>query len=593
MKREALLTVAVAVLAVVLLLPVLAVNPATFARDDMLAQYLGASREVWQAAKLGHLALMTTHSWFGGALAGEYQHGVFSVFAVATQVFAWSLGVPLRFTALALVAVPIALLMAGTFRLARVEGCSVAASVFAAILVTFNGWMLRWAIAWYPTLSTFAWVPWLLWALRRGGPMRPFLVIVFTYAIVAGGWPLTLPIALLASGVVLLDELVRTRTLRSLAPIGLGALLGCCLAAPALFMLFSYGTVCKRLTQSDFVGQWRIPLHSLPGLIAPGWISMWKGGDWRDRPAIELWLGLPLAFIGALLLRARAARPAVRRAAPWLALALTAFVLGMLPIPRPLRFPFRWLPLVHLAIGIAAAIGLDAWLDARETGRSARLWLPGALIMLGGGIDAILGIAQHSVATGFLATSATALLIGAAMLRATPDRAPAISRALPAAAAVLGVLVLLRSSPMREIATWPAEDALLKAAPFDPARTYLGAYGQPQMNEGVDLRFGNTPLLADLTFVNGYSPLGPKVVRSVSPFDAHGWVDGVDATVLRIYGDDDFLDGLGIDGLVLSPHSESMLRSRLLERKWELSATIPSGSILASLGPPRAARLAR
>src|SRR4029078_9284341 len=54
--------------------------PGFYFHDDMQIQYLPAIVELGRAARHGHLAVLSEYSWFGGALAGEYQHGVFSLF---------------------------------------------------------------------------------------------------------------------------------------------------------------------------------------------------------------------------------------------------------------------------------------------------------------------------------------------------------------------------------------------------------------------------------------------------------------------------------------------------------------------------------
>ncbi len=593
--REAQITVAVAALAVVVLAAVVAVDPATCFRDDMMAQYLGASREVWLAAKHGHLALMTPRSWFGGALAAEYQHGVFSIFAVTTDVLAWSIGGSLRGTAFVLVAVPVAWLAAGTFRLARVEGTSISAAVFAAMLATFNGWTLRWAVPWYPALASFAWVPWLAWALRRCG--RPLLVTPITYATAVAGWPYTVGIAGLVGSWLVVDKVRRTRDVRWAATAVFAAALGLGLAAPALLMLRQYAAASVRLRSlPGTVHAWTVPLGALPGLLTPIWHANWHGVDhlvFRVAPELLSVVGLAVIASAWLARSSRAALLGATRA--WMGVALLALVLASLPSRAPFRWSFRWLPLWHLALALVAAKALDA-LAPDKASRREPLAKVRRLILHPGAICLLLVVASSLplLGSGAAQWTAVARVVFAAVLGcgfwylASASRLRRLRASAPSAIAVSATLFTLYVSPASDSTTWKLTQALAAHGPLDPARTYLAlvwspSVATPPVGFNAQLRFGNLALLSGLSFVNGYSPLGPRVVWRTFPFDTHGWLCSCAAAPRAAHAfvdDGTILDRLGVDGLVVTPDLGKKAIGKLVSHGWSPAGKVKGGLVL-------------
>jgi hypothetical protein len=586
---EALWTLGVMTLAWGVVLAVAALDPSTCVRDDMAAQYLGASREVWLAARQGRLALLTPHSWFGGALAGEYQHGVFSVFAVGAHVAAWTIGRSLHGTAAVLVAIPVGWLAAGTFRLARAEGCSTGVSVLASALATFHGWTFRWAVPWYPGLSSFAWIPWLLWAVRRGGRSRMFLVATTVYAIAAGGWPFTVLMGFVAVGWMLAIEVRRTRSVRSAAEVLGGACLGLCLAAPALLMLAEYGAACERASEYGADSRWVVPIAALPGLLSPAWRSMWSVFEARTvRPAPELFSLVGLSVLAAALTDGTTRGPAVRSAAPWAILALASMFFGCLPSLLPFRWSFRWLPLWHLAMALAAARATE-----QQAPRSLprRSWLPTS------GFIALVGVVAVSIA-GLTSSEGSRRpdvmlvpLLAVPMTGAWWLAGHLGGRRLDAwcasVAAIAGLFLTLSTTRSSDIATWPLPERLASAGGIDPSRTYLAVDVARDIETATArsaewFRLGNQPMLAGLSFVNGYSPMRPSVVTNRVPLALHGWIRGGEntgPTLSALLRDPASLDDLGIDGLVLATWAERALSDGLIAHGWFRRASFDAGSV--------------
>ena len=426
----------------------------------------------------------------------------------------------------------------------------------------------------------------LLWALRRGGWGRPLAVAVFYYAIIAGGWPFTILLAGVGGSILALEETRRTGDRRALLLVGAGAVLGACLAAPAIAMLRAYSQASARLAETaSFIREWRIPPRALPSFVAPGWEATWRRFDSTDvRQAPELWLPLSLAYAAALLPRgaSEAQRSARRRAAPWLVVAGVALVLAALPSHAPFRWSFRWLPLLQLGMGLTAAIAIDATQAPAPDEGARRAWLPGSLVVAFGAFGALVAAARPGPFVD--SASSVVLVAGAALLltaRLRPGLGARLARLLPTAAAALGIVALMGSVPSADVTSWPLQSSFREAAPFDPARTYLGIYVAPGLGELVDLRFGDVPLMAGLSFVNGYSPLRPKFLQSLFPMETHGWIDPevVPNIAERVALTPDLLDALGIDGLVVTPPVERMLGRLLAARGWAPFASLPSGRV--------------
>jgi hypothetical protein len=181
------------------------------------------------------------------------------------------------------------------------------------------------------------------------------------------------------------------------------------------------------------------------------------------------------------------------------------------------------------------------------------------------------------------------LVAGAALLGMSPRRRSLAARLLPSGAAAAGILALVVAVPAVDVADWPLLD-FDRPGPFDPARTYLGIYPWPDYaapNRSADLRFGNIPLLAGLTFVNGYSPLRAKFILETFPLEVHGWVKNDDLQD-RLRDEPELLDDHGIDGLLLSEPVERYLRATLLASGWRPAATLPNARVWHHAGPPSA-----
>ena len=169
----------------------LARDPGFFWNDDYQVYHLPGLADVARAWEAGEWPLLSPSSWFGGALAGEYQHGIFSIFSNLVVLVVFNLGLPLPATAAVFSMIHLAVLAAGVFVLARQRGLTEDLATVAAIVASLNGWIISWgATDWVSTLTSFVWVPWAWWALERAfeksrGATRFLLPGFFFYLILA------------------------------------------------------------------------------------------------------------------------------------------------------------------------------------------------------------------------------------------------------------------------------------------------------------------------------------------------------------------------------------------------------------------------
>jgi hypothetical protein len=292
------------------------------------------------------------------------------------------------------------------------------------------------------------------------------------------------------------------------------------------------------------------------------------------------------------------------RAARWeLLLAAIALLFATLPSVAPMRWSFRWLPLVHLGLGLAAARAADLLAaSSRDTAtRAARN--PGVW-----GAALTLVVYFLAAANGFdLASKRVTLLVVWTALWAVLALAwTRSSRTLGTWAAALLVplfqVTAFQVVDHRDAPVWRVHDDVLFAAPFDPARTYLVLQtkddwwdAQHATRDGLDasLRPANIPMLAGLGFVNGYSPLKLRAIDDAFPMGLHGYVEPyVYRDVLEERARPGaMLDRLGIDGLVVGRGvgraSGLDVAATLESEGWVRRATLDAGDVFERPEPAR------
>jgi hypothetical protein len=573
-----------------------------FWNDDFQTYQLAGYREAARAWIHGEVPLLNPYSWFGGALAGEFQNGVFSAFLMALG--ATTLGLPLPYAAAAFAVAHLAVLAAGTFRLARTRQLPPDLALLAAFVAALNGWTFLWgAKQWFPALASFAWLPWAWWALERAlrpgaGPSRVVPAGLFLYLAVAAGWPFT---------VLMLAVLSAWLTVRTLCrhpwttawPVPAAWLIGLGLSAPAWLLLLEYAgeTVRGDTPLTKLSVRWVVPPAGWVGLAFPTYFTYWSVFERSKLHACAEMTGglVPLAVLAAALWRR--GRELVRRCGWELALATAVLLLCGSRGVGNFQYPFRWLPFFFLVLGLLAAHGLHLLRQRAEAVPAERPPNLGLWAAVPVSVVWVRALALHRDPT------AVTLLYGLCLLGACLAWAVAEVRRFPGTrlrpwlpAAVLLVscyFVYANYTSMAEVPTWRVDERLFANPPLDRGVRYLSLYTRPDLLDdhpaaapGIELFPGNTATYAGVEMVNGYSPMGPRGLARVCGVEGHGYFVGRAGERLldQEAGPDGLLRLLGVDGLVVSDRFRSR-QAALAAAGWRATADVRGGRVFRRDGP--------
>jgi len=570
-------------------------NPLVFWNDDYELSVLPVFADMARSWSEGHWPILSPYSWVCGNLAGEFQYGVFSVFVNAVIIAVWKF--PLAFAQQA-AAVSIAHLFAlavGAFLLARDREFSVPLSIFVALIVALNGWIICWgATDWFGALGAFTWLPWAWWGAARAldaqrTKWRFLWPAPFVYLLVTGGFPYTVLMLLLLVASLTIKSLTETRNIFSVMPMLFGVALGFGLSAPAwLAILDLVQGSARELQPAKTHWQWLVPPAALPGLILPSWTVSWADFSNRYLPhtATELACGLvaPSALLAGLASRGRAL---VRQIKWELVLLVLVLFLAMLPTAGLFRWSFRWLPFFHLVLAVCAAEVLHL--------RPSSLVPPICAVTL----TVLTAIAMFLLgSTGSHAFPLTWIFLGLAAIWCVWEialRGHRFQKWAPPAITFSALLTTYLCIPTNcGVPTFNFSQQLLRPTPLDPARLYLSIYpwaelaycvsNKPQP-VGEVLRPGSTSMWAGLRFINGYSPIRAAGVAREFAISIHGEINPeVGSNLLNQQaGNGGELDLLGVDGIVVARELDLMPQPA---SDWEIVLTTDEGRVFHRRGVP-------
>jgi hypothetical protein len=582
-------------------------DPGFFWIDDAQSGALPGYLEMARAWRDGEIPLLSRSSWWAGALGAELPAGVFSPSLALSSVLAFNLDLSLPLAAATIAILHLAILAAGTFRLARQRGLDVGLSLLVTLVTALNGWIILWgARNWGVCLYSFAWLPWFWWGLehaRQSNSLTRFLPAgVFLGLLITAGWPHTILMAAFVSAWVMLQGWLDKRRLAALWPTPAAWALGLALSAPAWLMFLEYSQHTFRLQGAEapwFSCNWTVPLDSLPGLVVPNVVAhWWVFGVPKQHVSAELAGGLvPLVILlPCLWLGGRGYLRALR----W-DLALCGLLLVVVTSPAVGRFQysFRFLPLFFLCLGLLGA-GSLAWL--RRQGLVPNL---GKVALYVVGLVWLRTMISRNDPDGTLLASGVGLLLVAFIWHEIENRCRAGSwpRALaPAAVALLSCLLgCLTCAHYSEVPTWKIGEQARWPGPLDPAIRYLSVhtledvfdFDDTRLTErmrgiGEELYFGNTASYAGLDFINGYSPLGPAGLRQLFPVEVHGTFlepAAAERILVAETGPRGSLQVMGVDGLVISDRFKAC-EKKLRANGWREVAKVKGGRVFHRDGPP-------
>jgi len=560
-------------------------DPRFFWNDDYQMTFIPVFEEVNRALRAGEWPLLTQSSWVCGNLAGEYQYGTFSVFINGCILAIWSLGLPLAGKAAALAIVHEFVLATGAFTLARSRGITPPLATFVAIVAALNGWIICWgATNWIAGLTSFAWLPWAWWALEHAAGPRwrgrwIAAAAVFLYLSLTAGWPFTTLMLLLLTAWIAARRLVAGDGLRPLLPLATAWTLGGLMALPALWMLVEYVQGSERAGSGTALNwTWTVPLAAWPALLAPTAPAIWRS-FYADMPHLPLELSNGMAPVVLLATGLALAPRPWRRDWPWLiGLLAVIAVISSLPSAGVFRWSFRWLPLFHLVLALIAA---EAWQASegaphrhkspwRHAGGLVALALGTAYLALRGW--SIPAFDRHMLDLAVIAAAWAVIGIAYASR-------PAVTIWLPAAVTAAAILSLfLRVPPNLAVPVFPFDESFLAASPLDRDRLHMSLYVEedlpssrvPPGSLGQAFRPGNSAMLAGIRMINGYSPIHPRGIGTMLPFETHGQMfpEAVRWVFAEGARSGDVLATIGVDALVVSKNAATL--GRLDDTEWEM-----------------------
>lgn len=593
-----------------MILCVISLSGGTWWLDDFQSQWLPGYMDMNRALREGSFPLLSTGSWYGGDLSGEYQYGVFSIahLAIVLLVFQWHLG--FLGSVAALIATYGAILSSGVFRLGRRLGLNVPNATLASLATTLSGYTFFWgAQNWFPAFTSFAWLPWTWWAMEfaldiRRGFWRFLPAAAFLYLLIAAGWPFTVLMAAIVTFWLNVRNWAALRVKTWPLPASWGLALA--LASPAILALVEYHSFTVRdNTWTGVSLLWRVPVSAFGGMINPGMPAEWNHFDVEYqsdlgpdglRHSCEVFCGLtPCVALLAMLFRRRTEFICRRR---W-ELALLAFVAFLCHsgAAGAFRWSFRWLPLFHLCMALLGGFALQEWTSSNRPSKSGPRQLtqyPGfwSCLFVAAVFICVECILPSSVTPYFVTMSLALFVLSVAWLLG--DRVmPFPSRGkmwLPVAITIVA-LIIGNIRPGQSMMHWPMTEALCEAEPLKLGRTYLAFVTRadvfaPEKDAAKNFRFGNTAMYAGLSFINGYSPMHPLQLARVLGPDEMGqrFADG-ERTLRNSIKPEGLLSQMGVDGLILGP-SFAQFADLVLQSGWDEVGRYSQGILFHRPGEP-------
>ncbi len=130
-------------------------RPGFYFQDDMQSQYVPLFEELGRSWARGELPLVTDSTWAGGAIAGEYQHGAFSLVHVCLALASHALRLNAVWLSLLLTTSYVAITAGGAYQLALHYRVSRALALSVALIAALNGFDIYFS-SWLPALTRAA-----------------------------------------------------------------------------------------------------------------------------------------------------------------------------------------------------------------------------------------------------------------------------------------------------------------------------------------------------------------------------------------------------------------------------------------------------
>lgn len=328
-------------------------NFSSYYIDDMQAQYMSTFYAIGKTAfSYFNIPLVTTHSWYGGNISGEYQYAVFNPVCVLLFGISALFG-DLQTGATFLGIMFTAILAGGGFFLGRAFGIPRPLSYVASITISTNSYIFFWfASSWFPGLMSTSFALWAMGFILLAREGRAYFIgaVIFTALTATAGWPLSIIVLGVFVAITLLVDAYEKAWDRLWAPAAASAL-GIVIAAPALAAMIGMGPVSTRFSGIANKNLLVPNLGDLLSVMDPfyqGWMLSFGGyGPLVNSSFYAAWFIVPFMCMIDW------------RSVDWtdrtlkILFSLTITMLALTQGPEylgPTRWPFRYIPIFQISM---------------------------------------------------------------------------------------------------------------------------------------------------------------------------------------------------------------------------------------------------
>ena len=331
----------------------LMVDPRFFYLDDKQTFVVPYATDIAGSLLNGELPFLSLSTVFGGNYAIDWQHGLLNPYSLLTYLINYAVN-DLQLAGALLVGAYLPLLTLGTYLLARSYRLERGPALLFAGVISSNNFLLYWAGgSWHNHLVGTVWFVW-SWVFLQGCQEQGrYAVVGFTasaYLLLTCGFPQAAIVLALLTAIYLIRTL-RMRDWRPLLDMTVGSLVAILLATPSLLPTVFTLSVTTRETG--------ISNHSF---LTPTLGDYLQLGAPAFFPKIQYWnsdMHVPIFYLAwfipplAILVDQSGARRVLGRMAPVIVMLVILLLFGTGPENLgPLRWPFRFLPFIHISAGL-------------------------------------------------------------------------------------------------------------------------------------------------------------------------------------------------------------------------------------------------
>jgi len=344
---------AIAVGLLVVAIPYL-IDPRFFYLDDKQLQFIPYMTDIAAHLLQGELPFLSISTVFGGNYSIDWQHGVLNPASLLSSLFVYSTD-NLQLAGAFVAATYFPLLSLAVFLLARSFGIAQGPALLFTIIIASNNFLLYWAgSSWHNHLVGVTWFAWAWFFLLHCGKrykLAPIGLAISTYLLLTSGFPHAALAActIMAVGIVKAFQKRNNRELLDIIVGGGSALL---FALPSLlpaFFSLLYTDRGTGISNGTFLTP-SIGDYLMGG--APAYLPkllFWEEFDF-DVPIFYLTWFFPFLL---LFIDFKNATQVIRKLIPIFAILIILLVLGTGPESLgPVRWPFRYIPFIHITAGI-------------------------------------------------------------------------------------------------------------------------------------------------------------------------------------------------------------------------------------------------